>query len=71
MRSIAKAVLTAVLFWLPVAAPASALELKQAIENCLNTVGKPIVMACMSGSWGSLGICCASACPTVKVCGQF
>ena len=70
MRSIAKAVLTAVLFWFPVAAPASALELKQAIENCRNTVGKPIVMACMSGGRGNLESCRASAGPRVKACVQ-
>ena len=70
MRSIAKAGLAAVLFWLPVAAPASALELKQAIENCRNTVGKPIVMACMSGGRGNLESCRASAGPRVKACVQ-
>ena len=50
--------------------PASALELNQAIENCRNTVGKPIVMACMRSGGGNLESCRASAGPKVKACVQ-
>jgi CHAT domain-containing protein len=50
--------------------PVSALELNQAIEKCRNTVGKPIVMACMRGGGGSLESCRASASPKVRACVQ-
>ena len=50
--------------------PASALELNQAIENCRNTVGKPIVMACMRSGGGNLESCRASAGPKVRACVQ-
>ena len=50
--------------------PASALELNQAIENCRNTVGKPIVMACMRSGGGNLESCRASAGPKVRTCVQ-
>jgi CHAT domain-containing protein len=60
----------AVPFLLFVGVPASALELNQALENCRNTVGKPIVMACMRGGGGSLESCRASAGPKVKACVQ-
>jgi len=59
-----------VLSFLFAVAPAHALELNQAIENCRNTVGKPIVMACMRGGGGSLEACRASAGPKVKACVQ-
>src|SRR4051812_22645501 len=48
--------------------PAPALELNTAIENCRNTVGKPIVMACMRGGGGSLESCRATATPKVRAC---
>src|ERR1700709_1835197 len=48
-------------------APASALELSQAIENCRNSVGRPIVIACMRGG-GSFDSCRASAYSKVKGC---
>jgi CHAT domain-containing protein len=48
--------------------PAAALELNQAIEHCRNTVGRPIVMACMGGGGGNLGSCRASAGPKVRAC---
>ncbi|HYS88206.1 MAG TPA: hypothetical protein VEN78_24880, partial [Bradyrhizobium sp.] len=59
-----------VLSFLFAVAPAHALELNQAIENCRSTVGKPIVMACMRGGGGSLEACRASAGPKVKACVQ-
>ncbi len=70
MRSIAKAVLTSVLFSFHVMAPASALEREQAIENCRSTVGKPIVMACLAAGRGNMESCRASAGPRVKACVQ-
>src|SRR5258707_2106105 len=57
-----------VLSFLFAVAPAHALELNH--ENCRNTVGKPIVMACMRGGGGSLEACRASAGPKVKACVQ-
>jgi CHAT domain-containing protein len=51
-------------------APADALELNQAIENCRSSVGKPIVMACMRAGGGSLEACRAQATPKVKACVQ-
>src|SRR4030081_1992971 len=60
----------AVLCFLFAVVPAHALELNQAIENCRNTVGKPIVMACMRAGGGSLESCRASASPKVKACVQ-
>ncbi|MES2197142.1 MAG: CHAT domain-containing tetratricopeptide repeat protein [Pseudomonadota bacterium] len=70
MASIARAALAAVLFSCSGLFPVSALELNQAIENCRNTVGKPIVMACMSAGRGNLESCRASAGPRVKACVQ-
>jgi CHAT domain-containing protein len=70
MRPIPKIGLTAVLFSFAGLVPASALELNQAIENCRNTVGKPIVMACMGAGRGNLESCRASAGPRVKACVQ-
>ena len=51
-------------------APAVALELNQAIENCRNSVGKPIVMSCMRAGGGSLEACREKAGPKVKACVQ-
>src|SRR5260370_38609463 len=59
-----------VLSFLFAVAPAHTLELNQAIENCRNTVGKPIVMACMRGGGGNLDACRASPSPKVKACVQ-
>ena len=68
MTIIARIGAATVLFLLFDGAPASALELNQAIENCRSTVGKPIVMACMQGGGGNLESCRASAGPKVKAC---
>jgi hypothetical protein len=60
----------AALLALALSAPALALELNQAIENCRSTVGKPIVMACMRGGSGTLETCREKAGPRVKACVQ-
>ena len=60
----------AVLLTLPFIVPASALELDQAIENCRNTVGKPMVTECMRAGGGSLEACREKARPRVKACVQ-
>lgn len=52
------------------AAPASAVELRQAIENCRNSIGKPFVVACMRAGGGSLESCRARAVPKVQACVQ-
>jgi CHAT domain-containing protein len=62
--------IVATVFVALVAAPASAVELKQAVENCRNSMGKPIVMACMRAGGGSLESCRASASPKVQACVQ-
>jgi CHAT domain-containing protein len=51
-------------------APADALELNQAIENCRNSVGRPIVMGCMRAGGGGLEACREKASPKVKACVQ-
>ena len=47
-----------------------ALTKEQAIENCRNTVGRPIVQACMGGrrDSGNIEQCRAQASPKVKAC---
>src|ERR1700710_2478391 len=50
--------------------PADALELNQAIENCRNSVGRPIVMGCMRAGGSSLEACREKATPKVKACVQ-
>ena len=70
MRSIVRTAFASVLFSFPAVAPAPALELNQAIENCRNTVGRPIVMACMGAGRGNLESCRASAGPRVRACVQ-
>ena len=46
-----------------------ALTKEQAIENCRNTVGRPIVQACMGGNRnGDLEACRAQATPKVRAC---
>src|SRR5438105_12816393 len=52
------------------AAPASAANPKQVIEGCRESVGKPIVMACMKGGGGSLEACREKAKPKVQACVQ-
>jgi CHAT domain-containing protein len=51
---------------------ASALTMEQATENCRNTVGRPIVQACMKaqGAGGNLEACRAQATPQVRACIQ-
>lgn len=46
------------------------LSKEAAIENCRNSVGRPIVMACMrgSGGMGNLEACRAKATPQVRAC---
>ena len=51
--------------------PAAALTMEEARENCRNTVGRPIVQACMGGQKGegpALEACRAKASPSVKAC---
>ena len=55
-------------FFLLAAAPASAVDPKQVIEGCRNSVGKPIVMACMRGGGGSIEACREKAKPKVQAC---
>ena len=43
---------------------------KQVIEGCRNSVGKPIVMACMRGGGGSIEACREKARPKVQACVQ-
>ena len=57
-------------FVLLAAAPASAVNPKQVIEGCRNSVGKPIVMACMRGGGGSIEACREKARPKVQACVQ-
>ena len=40
------------------------------IESCRNSVGRPIVMACMKGGGGSLEACREKAKPKVQACVQ-
>jgi CHAT domain-containing protein len=49
-------------------APASALTKEAAIENCRNSVGRPIVMACMRGGGNSFEGCREKARPQVVAC---
>jgi len=51
-------------------APAHALELNEAIENCRSNRRQAIVMACMREGGGNLEACRASASPKVKACVQ-
>src|SRR5690348_17335557 len=52
------------------AAPASAVDTKQLIENCRESVGRPIVMACMKAGGGGLDACREKARPKVQACVQ-
>jgi CHAT domain-containing protein len=57
-------------FLLLAAAPASAVDPKQVIEGCRNSVGRPIVVACMKGGGGSMEACREKARPKVQACVQ-
>jgi len=61
--------ITAVSFILLAAAPASAVNPKELIESCRNSVGKPIFMACKGGG-GSPEACREKAKPKVQACVQ-
>lgn len=52
------------------ATPAFAVDVKQLFESCRQSVGKPIVMACMQAGGGSLEACREKASPKVKACVQ-
>ena len=52
------------------AAPASAVDTKKVVESCRESVGRPIVMACMKGGGGNLEACRAKATPKVQACVQ-
>src|SRR5262245_3814400 len=54
---------------LAAAAPASAANPK-VLEGCRESVGKPIVVACMKGGGGSLEACREKAKPKVQACVQ-
>jgi len=56
--------------FLVAAAPALAANPKQFIESCRNSVGRPIVIACMRGGGGSLEACREKAKPKVLACAQ-
>jgi CHAT domain-containing protein len=47
---------------------ASALTKEAAVENCRNTVGRPIVQSCMRGGGGDRDGCRALAVPKVRAC---
>jgi CHAT domain-containing protein len=47
---------------------AGALTKEQAVENCRNSVGRPIVQACMRGGGGSLETCRERAKSKVRAC---
>lgn len=47
---------------------ALALSKEAAIENCRNSVGRPIVQACMHGGGGNIEACRAQATPKVRAC---
>jgi CHAT domain-containing protein len=53
---------------LATAQQATSLTQEQARENCRNTVGRPIVQACMRGGGGSLEACREQAKPKVRAC---
>jgi CHAT domain-containing protein len=61
--------ITAVSFILLAAAPASAVNPKELIESCRNSVGRPIFMACKGGG-GSPEACREKARPKVQACVQ-
>ncbi len=50
------------------ASPASAVSPSEVIEGCRNSVGKPIVMACMRDGGGSIEACREKAKPRVQAC---
>jgi CHAT domain-containing protein len=63
-------IVLAAFFSLVVVAPTFALSPKDVIESCRNSVGKPIVMACMKGGGGNLEACREKAKPKVQACVQ-
>jgi len=52
------------------AAPASAVDSKQLIEGCRESVGRPIFAACMKAGGGSMEACREKARPKVQACVQ-
>jgi CHAT domain-containing protein len=48
--------------------PGLTLTKEAAIEECRNSVGRPIVQACMRGGGGAIEACRAQASPKVKAC---
>ena len=50
------------------AGPGLTLTKEAAIEECRNTVGRPIVQGCMRGGSGNIEACRALASPKVKAC---
>ena len=60
----------AAVIFLFLAAAASAANPKQVIEGCRESVGRPIVMACMKAGGGSLEACREKAKPKVQACVQ-
>src|SRR4029434_3007209 len=62
--------IAAVSFILLAAAPAVAVNPKQVIEGCRESVCKPIVMACSRWGGGHLGACREKAKPRVQACVQ-
>ena len=46
----------------------NALTKEQAIENCRNSVGRPIVQACVRAGGGSIEACREQARPKVRAC---
>src|ERR1043166_5471368 len=63
-----EAAVAAVLFILAGSGQGHALTQEQAVENCRNTVGRPIVQGCMRGGTGNIEACRALASPKVKAC---
>ncbi|MCP4620516.1 MAG: CHAT domain-containing protein [Bradyrhizobium sp.] len=52
------------------ATPALAVDVKQFVESCKLSVGKPIVMSCMQSGGGSIAACRERAKPKVMACVQ-
>src|SRR5215212_9077480 len=48
--------------------PGLTLTKEAAIEDCRNSVGRPIVQGCMRGGTGNIEACRALASPKVKAC---
>jgi CHAT domain-containing protein len=70
-RFLSPLIITPSLFWpLPFVQPATALTIEEARERCRETVGRPIVQACMKGQGrgGDREACRAQASPRVRAC---